>query len=101
MLLGTRQLSNALEDALHFADGPGASREGLGVSVGEELVDANVKGLRHEGQEVGARGLRAPLPEGDIALRDAEKVRELGLRKAGFLPQREQKSALLGSRAFR
>ena len=48
------------------------------------------KALAHHRQDVGARRLVAPLPEGDVDLSDAEKAGELGLGETDLLTQGEQ-----------
>ena len=82
-----------------LADGAGALGQRGEVGADEELVDADAEGFGHHRQDVGARRLVAPLPEGDIDLSDAEKAGELGLGETDLLTQGEQMGTLLGARS--
>jgi hypothetical protein len=77
VLLRTREASDLLEGTLGFADGAWAAiRERRDA---EELLDGAAKDLCHLGQDVGAGGLIAVLPEGHVLLGFADELGELDL----------------------
>ena len=49
----------------------------------EEVIDGDVEDPGEHGEDVGARGLRALLPEGDVLLGLADGACELTLGEAG------------------
>jgi len=72
-LLATRELAHGFERPLHLADGAGVLGDGFIARGGEQLLDVDAEGFGHLGQYVGARRLVAPLPEGDVGVRDAQE----------------------------
>lgn len=66
-LLTAREFPDFFEDALDLPDGARMLRK-RGMLVGEEVLDANAEDLGELGEDVGARGFCAALPEGDVGL---------------------------------
>lgn len=66
ILLTARELGDLVEELAHAADGTAGSRRcGL---VGKEVFDADAESACELGDGVGARGLVALLPKGDVLL---------------------------------
>ena len=85
VLLPPRELLGLLEDLLKAACGSWpSSLDGLEVVGAEDVLDAHAKDGGELGEDVGARGLVALLPEGDILLRLADGAGELALGEAGI-----------------
>jgi hypothetical protein len=94
-LLFAWEFPDFLERALHFADGAWAIGEGLARAADDELFDADAEGFGHGWEEVGARGLVAPFPEGDVGLWDFQELGELDLSEASGLAEGEHARALV------
>jgi len=94
-LLFAGKFTNFLERALHLADRAGAIGESLAGAADDEIFDADAEGFGHGWEEVGARGLVAPFPEGDVGLWDFQELGELDLSEASGLAEGEHARALL------
>jgi len=81
VLLRTRKACDILERPLGLPNGAWAAIcEGRDT---KKLLDGAAEDFGHLGQDVGARGLIAVLPEGDVLLGLADELGELDLGEAG------------------
>lgn len=93
VLLGAREGSCLLEDALETPDGARTARSRR-LCIDKEIVDSDAKSLGHLGEHFATRRLLSPFPESDVALVDSEKSRELDLGEASSRPESEQMGSL-------